>query len=827
MSDRSQEESEARLPHHQRRSFVEDDGTSTPVSMSSALHIERYSDNNIEDYAISSAPELPEFNTETVFDDADLTEAEIIELLTTGQDDSADYYTLLGLSKDQNPTDAQIRAAYHRLSLAFHPDKQPPYLKSAAEGHFTRLRRAYETLIEPRKRVIYDLEGEEGVQAEYGLGGAMGPDGEAERQLSRVKVMKPNEFKKWFLGVMRGREREALETLVEHETSFHVGLDAAGIFTDAVKVVANGDDEITFPLEPLRLTEIGVTSSFSVPLPHLAALLESPIPTFKRLTSWTTSTIKDDEEEDEEQPFSWTNSLLPTNPSLTITGGIHGEVDQGFAILDSIRVAGRELPINDSFYTMTTQNLTLGASVSHTFPELSDAPPNSLAEKLQGFNVELEANVLPHPSNFTLGLGKAISFASDTRPFYLGTKFIVRDSPHILPPEIQVQLTRQLGIKGDKTAFLIWHSGERQWPSSFAGLLAPFIPLEWISLDYVARWQTMGQAAAIMRMGVLFTKPTVVDEEHPELQVNPAETNTTSVALTAQPQALALELKHSFDLFSQFSQPPIRSRILNSGDSAAPEVRTLPKKSRGVKVDLAASVSLPVTLNASVTGRRKFGNFTTLGLGVGVNQNLGLHLSISWERLGQSISLPVAMLPLDEVTTNSILAAVAVPWMGYTAIEFLYLRPRYARKRQSMVRQQRKKLKQDVKKRREEAEQAVELMAQSVARRQSVEDANGGLVIMEARWGVASKDKKSGKNWEDGKVVDVTIALAALVDDGQLSLARGVDKSRLIGFWDPSPLERKVLSVDYLFAGKQHHVEVSGGKGVVLPRREHEVDGKE
>lgn len=822
MSDRAQQQSDDRVPHH-RPAFVEDDATSTPLSMSSALRIERYSDNELSDCAISPAPSLPEFNTESVSNEADLTEAEIIELLTTGQDDSADYYTLLGLSRDQNPTDAQIRAAYHRLSLAFHPDKQPPYLKNAAEGHFTRLRRAYETLIEPRKRVIYDLEGEEGVQAEYGLGGAMGPGGEAERQVSQVKVMAPSEFKKWFLGVMRGRERRALEALVEHETNFHIGLDAAGIFTDAVKVVENGDDEITFPLEPLRLTDIGVTSSFSVPLPQLAALLEKPIPTFKQLTSWTTSTINgEEEEEEEEQPPSWTDSLLPTTPSLTLTGGIHGEVDQRFAILDPIRVAGRSIPINDSYYTMTTQNLTLGASISHTFPELPDAPPNSLAEKFQGFNVEVEANILPHPSNFTLGLGKAISFASDTRPFYLGTKFIVRDSPHILPPEVQVQLTRQLGIKGDKTAFLIWHSGERQWPSSFAGLLSPFIPLEWISLDYVARWQTMGQAAAIMRLGILFTKPTVIDEEHPELQSDSADNNTTSVALTAQPNALGVELKHSFDLFSQFSQPPIRSRILNSGDSASPESRTPPLKSRGVKVDLAASVSLPVTLNASLTGRRKFGNFTTMGLSIGVNQNLGLHLSVSWERLGQSISLPVAMLPLDEMTSNSILMAIGVPWVGYTALEFLYLRPRDARKRQRLIKQQRKKLRADVKRRREEAEQAVELMAQSVARRQSVEDADSGLVIMEARWGVLSKDEGSGK-WEEGKVVDVTIALAALVDDGQLGLARGLDKSRLIGFWDPAPLERKMLSVDYLFGGKQHHVEVSGGKGLVLPRREHEV----
>ena len=185
------------------------------------------------------------------------------------------------------------------------------------------------------------------------------------------------------------------------------------------------------------------------------------------------------------------------------------------------------------------------------------------------------------------------------------------------------------------------------------------------------------------------------------------------------------------------------------------------------------------------------------------------------------------MLPLDEMTTNSILLAVGLPWVGYTALEFLYLRPRYARKRQRLAKQQRKKLRGDVKRRREEAEQAVELMAQSVGYRQSVEDAHGGLVILEAKYGVPTKSSKVNSRthvvYEDGKVVDVTIAVAALVDEGQLSLSRGLDKSRLIGFWDPSPLERKVLQVKYLFGGKEHYVEVAGGKGLVLPRREHEV----
>ena len=43
--------------------------------MSSALRIERYPDNELSDCAISPAPSLPEFGTESVSNEAALTEA--------------------------------------------------------------------------------------------------------------------------------------------------------------------------------------------------------------------------------------------------------------------------------------------------------------------------------------------------------------------------------------------------------------------------------------------------------------------------------------------------------------------------------------------------------------------------------------------------------------------------------------------------------------------------------------------------------------------------------------------------------------------------------
>lgn len=128
--------------------------------------------------------------------------------------DESDYYALLGLSRAPPPTDAEIRSAYRNLTLSFHPDKQPPHLRDAAQRLFTRIQDAYDTLLDPKKRAVYDLLGAEGVRQEWGTLGAMGRAGEAQRQQVGVKAMSPAEFRRWFLKTMKKRERKAVESLV-------------------------------------------------------------------------------------------------------------------------------------------------------------------------------------------------------------------------------------------------------------------------------------------------------------------------------------------------------------------------------------------------------------------------------------------------------------------------------------------------------------------------------------------------------------------------------------------------------------------------------------
>lgn len=128
--------------------------------------------------------------------------------------EEVDYYSLLAIPRDPPPTDAQIRAAFRTLTLSFHPDKQPAELRDAATKQYRRIQTAYETLLDPKKRVVYNMMGEEGVREEWGTGGAMGLQGEAEKQQVGVKTMDADQFRRWFLMTMKKRERKALEHMV-------------------------------------------------------------------------------------------------------------------------------------------------------------------------------------------------------------------------------------------------------------------------------------------------------------------------------------------------------------------------------------------------------------------------------------------------------------------------------------------------------------------------------------------------------------------------------------------------------------------------------------
>lgn len=68
-----------------------------------------------------------------------------------------DYYKILGIPAGSN--EDEIKKAYRRMALKFHPDKNKD---PNAEEKFKEIAEAYEVLSDPKKRVIYDQYGEDG-----------------------------------------------------------------------------------------------------------------------------------------------------------------------------------------------------------------------------------------------------------------------------------------------------------------------------------------------------------------------------------------------------------------------------------------------------------------------------------------------------------------------------------------------------------------------------------------------------------------------------------------------------------------------------------------
>ncbi|MBR6539593.1 MAG: DnaJ domain-containing protein, partial [Bacteroides sp.] len=81
-----------------------------------------------------------------------------------------DYYEVLGVEK--NATADQIKKAYRKKAIEYHPDKNPG--NKEAEDKFKEAAEAYEVLSNPDKRARYDQFGHAGMSGAAGNGGPFG-----------------------------------------------------------------------------------------------------------------------------------------------------------------------------------------------------------------------------------------------------------------------------------------------------------------------------------------------------------------------------------------------------------------------------------------------------------------------------------------------------------------------------------------------------------------------------------------------------------------------------------------------------------------------------
>jgi molecular chaperone DnaJ len=78
-----------------------------------------------------------------------------------------DYYEVLGISRNAN--ESEIKKAYRKLALQYHPDKNPD--DTVAEEKFKEAAEAYEILSDANKKSRYDQYGHAGMNGGGGFGG--------------------------------------------------------------------------------------------------------------------------------------------------------------------------------------------------------------------------------------------------------------------------------------------------------------------------------------------------------------------------------------------------------------------------------------------------------------------------------------------------------------------------------------------------------------------------------------------------------------------------------------------------------------------------------
>lgn len=92
-----------------------------------------------------------------------------------------DYYEVLGMSRSASKD--EIKKAYRKLALQYHPDKNPD--NKDAEEHFKEVNEAYEVLSNDDKRRRYDQFGHAGVGTSAASGGG-GPQGAGQGDFSDI-----------------------------------------------------------------------------------------------------------------------------------------------------------------------------------------------------------------------------------------------------------------------------------------------------------------------------------------------------------------------------------------------------------------------------------------------------------------------------------------------------------------------------------------------------------------------------------------------------------------------------------------------------------------
>ena len=112
---------------------------------------------------------------------------------------SDDYYKVLGVSR--KATETELKKAYRKLAIKWHPDKHKNN-KEKAEENFKIISHAYEVLSDKERRKLYDMYGKEGINpgssnqhSQFNMGGSR-----PTHNFTRFEFTNPNDLFAQFFG---------------------------------------------------------------------------------------------------------------------------------------------------------------------------------------------------------------------------------------------------------------------------------------------------------------------------------------------------------------------------------------------------------------------------------------------------------------------------------------------------------------------------------------------------------------------------------------------------------------------------------------------------
>ncbi|KAK4681842.1 hypothetical protein QC764_111080 [Podospora pseudoanserina] len=725
-------------------------------------------------------------------------EREVIRKLFADGPLDRSYYELMCLPK-KGPAlrREEVQAAYNRLVQVLAVERQSGPLQSPAGFYLGMVQAAYEVLADPSRRIGYDLSTIEGYDSE---------DDEAELDVALLGAEKQTTYES------KIQDQYILLTRRDARATTDLGfrVNASPLLASSEELAKRGNPGV-------EVLDFSLQKSATVALPGFKEPFEEASVTLVKVLK---DFFEDSEEGEKKTPLpeqqqqKKTSTKPPirfTDPTLTITGSVHGLLDDPIRlaplVLDHYQPPGpsihsrRRLDQLLSSRFLPALNLSFRQEMAWRDPRTPQHP------QIPDLILETDVSPLPHPTT-SLRVGHTIPLLHDpTAPINVEL-FASKIWSHNIT-NFGLAAHKRVGADSNGTAFLIADSGDF---SLFN--LASSRPKECADMTHFSR--TFGS-----RSLASFTNPPTLEVGYsfaqPDLGIHQGKSLTRPSArgLCVLDADLDENKPGSWTISTGFTKGNIAAYLRYGRDFFS---SYLPGRAKGGirgEVELAGTVQKDFYL--AFRALKSFGRFSKAGLEVGLSP-FNLHLSLYWSRLGQRFSLPFLMASgagRSKLGMKVLFWSTVFPFAALAACELYKQRQRQRR----AVAKARgpginpAALRQYINKRRTEADELTVILATGAEGRQREERQKGGLVILSAKYGV--------RNAPPEEVADVTIALAALVDDwGRLHIPRGVKKGKLLGFWDPNPMagqQGKVLRVRYLWGYKEYSVEVEGREELRLP----------